>query len=200
MSIAKLVVLGALEQLDYASGYDIMQELNRKMIDKWTDIKKASIYHALRQLEKEGAIRLVEQVKNKRFPTKTIYTITEEGQQLFDTLQEQAFLGLFPSFYGFKIALKFNTRRTAPELKQFAERAIAFIDNHLAAMDNYLSTLDESSWQYKTDAFYIEHDRRLYQAEKEWIQESVENLTLLQADPQRLSKNRQNTKSEEDMA
>jgi DNA-binding PadR family transcriptional regulator len=58
MSIAKLVVLGALEQLDCASGYDIMQELNRKMIDKWTDIKKASIYHALRQLEKEGAIQL----------------------------------------------------------------------------------------------------------------------------------------------
>lgn len=183
MSIAKLVVLGELEQLGHAGGYDIMQELNRKMIDKWTDLKKASIYHALRQLEKEGAIRVVKQIKNNRFPVKTLYEITGEGQQLFDHLQAQAFLGLYPSFYGFKLALKFNIRLTITQIEQFAEQAIAVIDDQLTAMDAYLSTLDPSSRQYKTDAFFIEHDRQMFKTEKEWILNAVEKLSFLHSGP-----------------
>ncbi len=180
MNIAKFVVFGALENLGSASGYDIMQELDKKMVQKWTDIKSGSIYYALKQLRKEGAIREVGQTKDGSFPTKTIFQVTDKGKDLFDALQEQAFLGLFPHFYGFKIALKFNTRRSNQEIKQFAERAIAVIDKQLAARDVYLDTIDESSHQYKTVMFYIEHDRRLYQVEKEWIQEAVENIDLLQ--------------------
>jgi len=179
MNIAKFVVFGALEHLGSASGYDIMQELDKQMVQKWTDIKSGSIYYALKQLRKEGAIKEVGQTKDGSFPTKTIFQVTDKGKDLFDALQEQAFLGLFPHFYGFKIALKFNTRRSNQEIKQFAERAIAVIDRQLAARDVYLDTIDESSRQYKTDMFYIEHDRRLYQVEKEWIQEAVENIDLL---------------------
>lgn len=180
MIIAKLVVLGALEHLGSASGYDIMQELDKKMVQKWTDIKSGSIYYSLKQLRKEGAIRAVGQTKEGSFPTKTIFQITDEGKELFDDLQAQAFLGLFPHFYGFKIALKFNTRRSKQEIKLLAEKAISVIDRQLAARDVYLDTLDESSKQYKTVLFYIDHDRRLYQVEKEWIQEAVENIDLLQ--------------------
>lgn len=179
MSIAKLVVLGALDILGPAGGYDIMQELNRKMIDKWTDIKKASIYHALRELEKDGSIVVTEQIKNQRFPVKTIYEITPQGRQLFDELQAQAFLGLYPNFYGFKIALKFNTRLTAEEIERVAEAAINAIDDQLTAMDHYLSQLELDSRQYQTDAFFIEHDKRLFTAEKQWIIDAVQNLPRL---------------------
>ncbi len=116
MNIAKMVVLGALENLGRCSGYDIIHELNKKKIDRWTDIKKGSIYHALRQLKKEEAISEVEQIRVGRYPHKTIFQITAKGKEVFDSLQEQAFLGLFPHFYGFKIALKFNTRRSAKEV------------------------------------------------------------------------------------
>jgi len=181
MNIAKMVVLGALENLGRGSGYDIIQELNRKKIDRWTDIKKGSIYHALRQLKKEGAISEVERTKVGRYPDKTIFQITAKGKELFDSLQEQAFLGLFPYFYGFKIALKFNTRRSAEEIKKFAERAIDIIDQQFKAMDDYLSSLDKSSMLYKTDSFFIKHEKMLFGAEKEWIQDAVKNLPMLQS-------------------
>ncbi|MHA2370706.1 MAG: PadR family transcriptional regulator, partial [Candidatus Hodarchaeales archaeon] len=165
MNIAKMVALGALENLGRGSGYDIIQELSRKKIDRWTDIKKGSIYHALRQLKKEGAISEVERTRVGRYPNKTIFQITTKGKALFDSLQEEAFLGLFPHFYGFKIALKFNTRRSAEEIKQFAERAIAVIDQQFKAMDNHLNSLDKSSKLYKTDSFFIKHEKMLFGAE-----------------------------------
>lgn len=181
MNLAKMVVLGALDNLGRCSGYDIIQELNRKKIDRWTDVKKGSIYHALRQLRKEGAIREVERTRVGRYPDKTIFEITAKGRELFDDLQEQAFLGMFPNFHGFKIALKFNTRRTAKEIKGFAERAIDAIDQQFKAMDDYLDSLDKSSTLYKTDSFFIEHERMLFGAEKEWIQEAVKNLSMLKS-------------------
>jgi DNA-binding PadR family transcriptional regulator len=180
MNIAKLVVLGALENLGRGSGYDIIQELNRKKIVKWTDIKQGSIYHALRQLKKEGAISDVEHTKVGRYPDKTIFKITIKGKELFDSLQEQAFLGLFPHFYGFKIALKFNTRRSSEDIKKFAERAIDVIEKQFKAMDDYLSTLDKSSNLYKTDSFFIKHEKMIFEAEKEWILYAVKNLSMLQ--------------------
>jgi DNA-binding PadR family transcriptional regulator len=179
MNIAKMVVLGALDNLGKGSGYDIIQELNRKKIDRWTDIKKGSIYHALRQLEKEGAINPVERTKVGRYPDKTIFKITAKGRKLFDSLQEEAFLGLFPHFYGFKIALKFNTRRTAGEIKIFAEKAIQRIDLQFKAMDDHLNSLDKSSKIYKTDSFFIKHEKMIFGAEKEWIKEAVKNLPML---------------------
>ncbi|UCH88451.1 MAG: PadR family transcriptional regulator [Thermoplasmata archaeon] len=179
MNIAKMVVLGALESLGRGSGYDIIQELNRKKIDRWTDIKQGSIYHALRQLKSEGAVNEVEQTKVGRYPDKTIYKITAKGKELFDNLQEQAFLGLYPHFYGFKIALKFNSRRSAKEIKIFAERAIEVIDKQFKAMDDHLDSLDKSSMLYKTDSFFIKHEKMLFGAEKEWIQDAVKNLSIL---------------------
>ncbi len=181
MNIAKMVVLGALENLGRGSGYDIIQELNKKKIDRWTDIKKGSIYHALRQLKKEGAVRDVEQTKVGRYPDKTIYQITAKGKKLFDSLQEQAFLGLFPHFYGFKIALKFNTRRSTEEIKKFSKRAIELIDSQFKAMDDHLSSLDKSSKLYKTDSLFIKHEKMIFKAEKEWIRYAVKNLSTLQS-------------------
>ncbi|MBC8075612.1 MAG: PadR family transcriptional regulator [Chloroflexales bacterium] len=143
------------------------------MIDRWADIKQASIYHAIRQLEKEGAIQIVRHERDGRLPTKTIYAITEPGHRLFDTLQEEAFLGLYPRYYGFKIALKFNARRSSAEIRDVATRAIALIDAQLAAMDAYLDRLDQASIQRQYDAFFIDHDRQLLLAEKAWIAEAA---------------------------
>ncbi|MGF1470370.1 MAG: PadR family transcriptional regulator [Rubrobacteraceae bacterium] len=180
MNVAQLVVLGALEQLGRAGGYDIVQELDRKMVHKWLDLKPGSIYHALRQLEKENAIEPVEQTREGRYPTKTLFEITAEGRERFDRLQEEAFLGVFPHFYGFKIALKFNTRRSAAEIERLANRAVEAIDAHLGAMDAYLETLDPESPRREEDAFFIEHDRRLYEVERAWILEAAQRSKLLE--------------------
>lgn len=173
MNVSKMIVLGALEILDEASGYDVMQELKRKMVHRWLDVNTGSIYYALKQLLKSGAIVEVRVEREGDYPEKTIYALTDIGRNQFDELQAEAFKGLFPHFYGFKLALKFNQRRSGAEIAQLADEAIGRIDKTLAAMDAYLTTLDEAAWQYEFDGFFIEHDRRLYKEEKQWIIEAV---------------------------
>lgn len=145
MQLAKMLVLGSMEILGIASGYDVYQYLDKNQIDRWTDIQKPSIYNALRQLEKEHAIEQVDIIKNGKYPEKITYQICEKGKLLFDTLQEEAFLGIYPRFFGFKVALKFNKRRSIEEIDNFANRAIRIIDDILETMDKHIESLPDNS-------------------------------------------------------
>lgn len=174
MNVSKLIVLGSLDQLGKGSGYDVIQDLKQKMIHKWLDVNTGSTYYTIKQLSKDGHIQSEGQAQQGEYPTKTLYSVTKSGQQLFDTYQAEAFKGLFPHFYGFKLALKFNSRRSPEEIEQFAHEAYARIDDTLAAMDNYLGSVEQDSWQHEFDGFFIEHDRRLYLEERKWIEAAVE--------------------------
>jgi DNA-binding PadR family transcriptional regulator len=179
MNISKFVVLGTLDITGAASGYDIMRQLDRKMISRWTNVKKGSIYNALKTLCKNGDIREVDRVKKGAFPTMTLYEITDSGRDSFDKMQEEAFLGIYPLFLGFKLALKFNKRRTGDEVKGYATKAVKNIDMILAGMDGYLNSLPEASPQRGYDGFFMEHDRMLYLEEKRWIQMAVKRLDVV---------------------
>lgn len=176
MNISKFVVLGALDALGTASGYDIIRFLENKMISRWTNVKTGSIYNALKSLQKEDCVKKVSRVKKGLFPTMTLYAITDTGRQSFDMMQEEAFLGLFPLFLGFKLALKFNQRRSHEDIKRFASAAIEVIEKTMQGMDAYLDNLPESSAQKASDDFFIEHDRMLLREEKRWIQMVVDKL------------------------
>ena len=179
MNISKFVVLGTLDIMGIASGYDIIRELDRKMISRWTNVKKGSIYNALKALCKNGEIHEVDRVKKGAFPTMTLYEITDSGRDSFDKMQAEAFSGIFPLFLGFKLALKFNKRRTGDEIKGYAEKAIKNIDMTLHGMDAYLNSLPEVSPQRAYDGFFMEHDRMLYLEEKRWIQMAVKRLDVV---------------------
>ncbi len=176
MNISKFVVLGTLDYMGSASGYDIIRELDKKMISKWTTVKKGSVYHALKALGQKGDVRETTRMKKGAFPTMTLYEVTKSGRELFDEMQEEAFLGLYPHFYGLKIGLKFNVRRTPEEIKRFALRAIEIIDKTLNGMDLYLDSLPKGGARQEFDRFFIEHDKMLYREEKRWIQMVVEKL------------------------
>ena len=176
MNVSKFVVLGTLDQKSPASGYDVIRELDKKMISRWTNVKKGSIYHALKILKNGGQIRETKRLKQGSYPTSTLYEITNKGRDEFDTMQAQAFLGLYPHFFGFKLALKFNVRKSAAEIAAYAEKAIQNIDSVFAGMDSYLESLAESDPRSTSDAFFIEHDKMLLRAEKRWIQMAVERI------------------------
>lgn len=176
MNIAKFVVLGTLDLLGEAGGYDIIRELDRKMVTHWTSVKKGSIYHALKALAKDGHIRETQRVKQGAFPTMTLYRISETGRELFDTLQAQAFAGLFPYYFGFKLALKFNVRLGAEEICAHADTAIREIDRQVDGMTAYADALPKNDPETGDTRFFIDHDLRLLAQERAWIREAANRL------------------------
>lgn len=176
MNIPKFVVLGTLDRISPVSGYEIIRDLENKMINRWTNVKKGSIYHALKALDKEGLVMQTDRLKQGLYPTSTLYKITDAGREAFDRMQAEAFLGLYPNYLGFKLALKFNVRRTANEIAAFGDKAIKIIDAQLSGMDVYIQSLTENDPRLISDPFFIEHDRMLLRQEKQWIQLAVERI------------------------
>lgn len=176
MNIPKFIVLGSLDRLSPASGYDIIRDLEKKMVSRWTSVKKGSVYHALKALEKDGLISQTERVKQGLYPTSTLYAITGKGRTAFDKMQAEAFEGLYPNYIGFKLALKFNVRRSAGEIAAFGQKAMKIIDANLAGMDTHIRSLPEDDPVRESDIFFIEHDKMLLRQEKEWIRMAVEQV------------------------
>ena len=57
MNVVRLLVLGILKERRRAHGYAIRRELLSWRVETWTNVKPGSIYHAIRQLAKEGMLK-----------------------------------------------------------------------------------------------------------------------------------------------
>ncbi|MFD0549704.1 PadR family transcriptional regulator [Streptomyces rectiviolaceus] len=87
MSATKLLVLGVVRMQGRAHGYLVRSELLSWGADEWAHIKFGSIYHALRQLAKEG---LLTSTDIPDWPGRVDYEITPAGDDEFMRLLRDA--------------------------------------------------------------------------------------------------------------
>lgn len=90
MSATRLLVLAFVRAHGRAHGYLVGQELLAWNADKWANTKTGSIYHALRQLAKEGLLSAFEVAATDSTPERTDYSITGAGEAEFQRLMEKA--------------------------------------------------------------------------------------------------------------
>lgn len=90
MSATRLLVLAFVRAHRRAHGYLVGQELLAWDADKWANTKTGSIYHALRQLSKEGLLNAIDVEAIDLVPARTDYEITNEGEKEFQTLLRRA--------------------------------------------------------------------------------------------------------------
>ncbi|WP_036475754.1 PadR family transcriptional regulator [Mycobacterium sp. URHD0025] len=86
----RLLVLGVVRMLGEAHGYAVHQELMSWRVDTWTAVKPPSIYHAVKQLEREDKLRAVRSEAGSRGPARTVYAVTDSGDTEFFGLLEAA--------------------------------------------------------------------------------------------------------------
>lgn len=90
MSATRLLVLAFVRAHGRAHGYIVGQNLMAWDADKWANTKTGSIYHALRQLTKEGMLNAIEVPATSDSAARTDYEITASGEDEFQTLIETA--------------------------------------------------------------------------------------------------------------
>ncbi|MAN76394.1 MAG: PadR family transcriptional regulator [Rhizobiales bacterium] len=90
MSATRLLVLAFVRAHNRAHGYLIGQELMAWNADKWANTKTGSIYHALRQLAKDGFLEEIVVPPSDTAPARTDYAITEAGDAEFHRMMEKA--------------------------------------------------------------------------------------------------------------
>ncbi|MFD5297373.1 PadR family transcriptional regulator [Streptomyces mutabilis] len=91
MSVIRLLVLGAVRQHGRAHGYQVRNDLEYWGAHEWSNAKPGSIYHALKQMAKQGLLVAHEIAPSTAGgPPRTEYEITEQGAQEYFTLLRES--------------------------------------------------------------------------------------------------------------
>lgn len=89
----RLLVLGVVRTRSEPHGmhgYAIHKELMAWRVDTWTAVKPPSIYHAVKQLDREGLLHAAPRQGSPRGPGRVSYLITPAGADEFLRLLESA--------------------------------------------------------------------------------------------------------------
>jgi DNA-binding PadR family transcriptional regulator len=91
MSAIRLLVLGAVRQHGRAHGYQVRNDLEYWGAHEWSNAKPGSIYHALKQMAKQGLLHAHEIAPSTAGgPPRTEYEITDQGTEEYLRLVREA--------------------------------------------------------------------------------------------------------------
>ncbi|WP_406420546.1 PadR family transcriptional regulator [Streptomyces sp. NBC_00873] len=91
MSAIRLLVLGAVRQHGRAHGYQVRNDLEYWGAHEWSNAKPGSVYHALKQMAKQGLLIAHEIAPSTAGgPPRTEYEITEKGTEEYLALLRAA--------------------------------------------------------------------------------------------------------------
>ncbi|MCX4724818.1 PadR family transcriptional regulator [Streptomyces sp. NBC_01306] len=91
MSAIRLLVLGAVRQHGRAHGYQVRNDLEYWGAHEWSNAKPGSIYHALKQLAKQGMLLAHETAPSTAGgPPRTEYEMTSAGREEYLRLLREA--------------------------------------------------------------------------------------------------------------
>lgn len=124
MSVARLLVLGAVIEHEAAHGYQVRKDLESWSVDLWGGLGQGSIYHALRQLTSQGLLRAVEVQEQDTAPARTLYQATSDGRSAFMEMLEETLASPDCTPSETMGAIGFLTRLTR-------ERAMALLDRRI---------------------------------------------------------------------
>lgn len=134
MTLVRLFVLGLLRE-GPRHGYDLHRWLEQSRADLWADILPGSIYHALRQMEREGLV-VVEATERAGNRTRAVYAITAAGREAYDWLLREGWQQPRPAFpAALYTLLTFGDHLPAPFLREAVQGQIAALEREVAAWD-----------------------------------------------------------------
>ncbi|MFG2883775.1 PadR family transcriptional regulator [Streptomyces sp. NPDC048297] len=91
MSTIRLLVLGAVRQHGRAHGYQVRGDLEYWGAHEWSNAKPGSIYHALKQMAKQGLLHAHEIAPSTAGgPPRTEYEMTDRGTEEYFRLLREA--------------------------------------------------------------------------------------------------------------
>ncbi|MDN3262569.1 PadR family transcriptional regulator [Streptomyces sp. CSDS2] len=91
MSAIRLLVLGAVRQHGRAHGYQVRNDLEYWGAHEWSNAKPGSVYHALKQMARQGLLHAHEtEPSTAGGPPRTEYEITGRGEEEFFRLLRES--------------------------------------------------------------------------------------------------------------
>ena len=147
MSATRLLVLGVVRMHGKAHGYQVRRDLLTWSADKWANVQPGSIYHALKQMAKEGLLEQVDPAPGGSGPERTGYRLTPDGEKEFQVLLAKSLADAEPDAvdqYDFSAAFTFLTALPRKRAISLLRHRITQLTGQRANLRNLLE--DGSDW------------------------------------------------------
>ncbi|MEE1790101.1 PadR family transcriptional regulator [Streptomyces sp. BE308] len=138
MSAIRLLVLGAVRQHGRAHGYQVRNDLEYWGAHEWSNAKPGSIYHALKQMAKQGLLLAHETAPSTAGgPPRTEYEITDEGVREYRSLLRAAITSYDQKMDVLSAAVGFIVDLERGEAVALLQERIAAIEAWRASVTEY---------------------------------------------------------------
>ncbi|MCT7352038.1 PadR family transcriptional regulator [Streptomyces sp. 15-116A] len=138
MSVIRLLVLGAVRQHGRAHGYQVRNDLEFWGAHEWSNAKPGSIYHALKQMAKQGLLHAHEIAPSTAGgPPRTEYEITDQGTEEYFRLLRASLTSYDQKPDVFSAALGFIVDLERAEAVALLEERVRAIETWREAVTEY---------------------------------------------------------------
>jgi DNA-binding PadR family transcriptional regulator len=164
--------------------YELQRRIRDWHKDEFLDLKRGSLYHAIERLHKQGAIEPVETTREGRRPERTVYRLTEAGEQQMLTWLQEMLANPVREPTQFFAALSFLPQLSPECVRANLQQRAASLEAKIAGLDTVLQTMVPRIGRLVL--IEVEYERAMRQAELAWVrslQNELETGTL-RWDPQ----------------
>jgi DNA-binding PadR family transcriptional regulator len=176
MNLTRLMILGLLAKNGPRHGHQIRHDVDVTNADIWGGVSVGALYRELPQMETEGLIEAVRTEQIGRRPARTIYQITQEGQNALRSQRHQALTELYLSPDAVGVALLFGGIDEAGDVPAFLQERKAAIRQELASVIAERERLVAAGLLAPLDVAVFRRREFLRQAELAWIEEVEQQL------------------------
>jgi DNA-binding PadR family transcriptional regulator len=156
--------------------YEMQRRIREWHKDEFLDLKRGSLYHAIERLTRRGAIVPIETTRQGRRPERTVYRLTEAGeQQMLRWLQEMLAKPLREPTQFFA-ALSFLSRLTPESVCIQLQQRAALLEAEIVALDAVLKTMVPRIGRLVL--IEVEYARAMRQSELAWVQSFHRELEM----------------------
>ncbi|MFF4248237.1 PadR family transcriptional regulator [Streptomyces sp. NPDC001822] len=143
MSAIRLLVLGAVRQHGRAHGYQVRNDLEYWGAHEWSNAKPGSIYHALKQMAKQGLLLAHETAPSTAGgPPRTEYEVTDQGDREFFALLRSALTSYDPGVDVLSAGIGFIVELERQEAVVLLRRRLTAIDGWRASVTEHYTPSD----------------------------------------------------------
>ncbi|KQX45618.1 MULTISPECIES: PadR family transcriptional regulator [unclassified Streptomyces] len=143
MSAIRLLVLGAVKQHGRAHGYQVRNDLEYWGAHEWSHAKPGSIYHALKQMAKQGLLHAHEVAPSTvGGPPRVEYELTEAGTEEYFTLLREALTTYDQKTDVLSAALGFMVDLPREEVTLLLRRRVEALDEWRTSVTEYYTPED----------------------------------------------------------
>ncbi|MEU2236581.1 PadR family transcriptional regulator [Streptomyces vietnamensis] len=138
MSAIRLLVLGAVKQHGRAHGYQVRGDLEYWGAHEWSHAKPGSIYHALKQMAKQGLLHAHEIAPSAvGGPPRVEYELTEAGTEEYFALLREALTTYDQKTDVLSAAIGFMVDLPRAEVTELLRRRVRALDEWRAEVTEY---------------------------------------------------------------